>query len=146
MKHSNLYLGLVLPSGGWQSLIDLSKHKLDRLSYKKFLSRSQRLFPNTNVGLNPWSQGWVYCCTTVPLKLFKPSLMFVGKAGAYPSEAHFRREATLRWYAWWILSARGNALAYSGRASLTEQTTRALWDRPGACTVKPFTAVTYRFL
>jgi hypothetical protein len=22
MKHSNLYLGLVLPSGGWQSLID----------------------------------------------------------------------------------------------------------------------------
>ncbi len=22
MKHSNLYLGLVLPSGGWQSLIN----------------------------------------------------------------------------------------------------------------------------
>jgi hypothetical protein len=25
MKHSNLYLGLVLPSGGWQSLIEESK-------------------------------------------------------------------------------------------------------------------------
>jgi hypothetical protein len=25
MKHSNLYLGLVLPSGGWQSLISFSK-------------------------------------------------------------------------------------------------------------------------
>jgi hypothetical protein len=24
MKHGNLYLGLVLPSGGWQSLIDVS--------------------------------------------------------------------------------------------------------------------------
>jgi hypothetical protein len=24
MKHSNLYLGLVLPSGGWQSLIALA--------------------------------------------------------------------------------------------------------------------------
>ncbi len=24
MKHSNLYLGLVLPSGGWQSLIVMS--------------------------------------------------------------------------------------------------------------------------
>jgi hypothetical protein len=25
MKHSNLYLGLVLPSGGWQSLIGIVK-------------------------------------------------------------------------------------------------------------------------
>jgi hypothetical protein len=32
MKHSNLYLGLVLPSGGWQSLIVrkmVSIHELD---------------------------------------------------------------------------------------------------------------------
>jgi hypothetical protein len=26
MKHNNLYLGLVLPSGGWQSLIDNLKN------------------------------------------------------------------------------------------------------------------------
>ena len=26
MKHSNLYLGLVLPAGGWQSLIDVRKN------------------------------------------------------------------------------------------------------------------------
>ncbi len=26
MKHSNLYLGLVLPSGGWQSLIVYAPH------------------------------------------------------------------------------------------------------------------------
>jgi len=26
MKHTNLYLGLVLPSGGWQSLIDCGQY------------------------------------------------------------------------------------------------------------------------
>ncbi len=29
MKHSNIYLGLVLPSGGWQSLI--AKHAEDQV-------------------------------------------------------------------------------------------------------------------
>ncbi len=29
MKHSKLYLGLVLPSGGWQSLIDDLKNIID---------------------------------------------------------------------------------------------------------------------
>ncbi len=34
MKHSNLYLGLVLPSGGWQSLIDsISGAKIMKLFY-----------------------------------------------------------------------------------------------------------------
>ncbi len=33
MKHSNLYLGLVPPSGGWQSLVVLDTHlKLPRMS------------------------------------------------------------------------------------------------------------------
>ncbi len=33
MKHSNFYLGLVLPSGGWQSLIGLARLGMYRLGY-----------------------------------------------------------------------------------------------------------------
>ncbi len=37
MKHSNLYLGLVLPSGGWQSLIEFETAIFRNLSYLVFI-------------------------------------------------------------------------------------------------------------
>ncbi len=47
--------------------------------YKTFYGRNLRIF------------------VFVPGKTFQPSLMFTGKAGAYPSEAPFR--CTTLWYA-----------------------------------------------
>ncbi len=35
MKHSILYLGLVLPSGGWQSLIEGNEHGVSNSEYFK---------------------------------------------------------------------------------------------------------------
>jgi hypothetical protein len=57
MKHSNLYLGLVLPSGGWQSLIEYkfenNKIQILNLSLKsangtklKFLSKMEEMEEN----------------------------------------------------------------------------------------------------
>ncbi len=52
MKHSNLYLGLVLPSGGWQSLIEIVPKNTDTESIY-FLLRSETKNIPMNQNIDP---------------------------------------------------------------------------------------------
>jgi hypothetical protein len=53
MKHSNLYLGLVLPSGGWQSLIDnwLSQQVIESKKQIKKTSKTTEALENLIWGI-----------------------------------------------------------------------------------------------
>ncbi len=67
MKHSNLYLGLVLPSGGWQSFTDPGKTRNTYLIATNALAYLQTVEFRANLSLNrpckhrrrtPDSQSW----------------------------------------------------------------------------------------
>ena len=87
----------------------------------------------------------------VPGKLFKPSLMIVGKVGAYLSEALFRR-STLHSLALstnirlgWKDLPEANTLAYYEHSSIKE-VKGFITLVPGANVIKPFMAVFYECL
>ncbi len=69
MKNSSLYLGLVLPSGGWQSLIEaplrLSSQSppqmLDCKHASLFLNYAKTNF--VTLGLGPYSQHFIFFVT-----------------------------------------------------------------------------------